>query len=144
MLMPASLKEKMVIAAPPPADRVAAVLAKKKATQEAVAGEATTAENASPTKKDNNSAAAVVADGGVDSHIFDTYHGIPYENLPSFLGGPCRCGKPRINYKTGEPMFDADTKDKHCLPAGWCVDGVPNNLKEQIPKIKETALSSTD
>lgn len=47
-----------------------------------------------------------------------------------------------MDYETGEPLFDGAAVDKKGLPAGWCVDGVPNNHKEQLPnykKLKEKA-----
>ena len=76
--------------------------------------------------------------------LADTFYGIPFSSLPSFLGGSCRCGKPRVYYKTGEPMFDGTALDKHGLPAGWCIDGVPNNLKDTIPKMKATEVAKSN
>ena len=56
------------------------------------------------------------------------FHGIPLASLPSFLGGLCRCGSPRVSQLTGTPMFSSHRFDSAGNDAGWCIDGVPNTL----------------
>ena len=119
MVMPKSLTEKTIIASPPDPKRVAAAR-----------------ERSTPKNADGSVAESTLT-------LADTFYGIPFSSLPSFLGGSCRCGKPRIDFETGSPLFDGTALDKHGLPPGWCIDGIPNNQKDRLHNWKKHKEANT-